>query len=118
MTRSTRTIEPPANAGLSDDVIKETHQRRKYGDDQYRITKLGGFNFPRGTKFISKRGQRISNNKFACWGCDLIFTQGWAYLTQKGTVYFCHRCRELAVPFAKVDIAQVAVSGGKADSGR
>jgi hypothetical protein len=116
--RSTRTIELPKNAGKTDDEIRTQHQRRKYGDDQYRIKKLGGFNFNRSIKFVSKRGLRINNGKFVCWGCDLLFTQGFAYLTQVGTVYFCHKCKAQAVPFATVDIGQIALQGGKADSGR
>lgn len=56
MTISTRRIELPATQALSDEAIKTAHQQRKYGDAKYRITKLGDFNFPRGTKFMSKRG--------------------------------------------------------------
>ena len=116
--KTTRKLELPNNDRLTDNEIKNGHQRRKYGDDQYRIKKLGGFNFPTNTKFISKRGTRINGNKFVCWGCDLMFTQGYAYLTQLGSVYFCHKCRDRAVPFISVDVGQIALQGGKADSGR
>ena len=118
MPRTTRKIEIPNSVGITDDALRVQHMQRKYGDQMYRPHKLGKFNFPRSVKFITKRAKRVQGQRFLCWGCDLMFTQGFAYLSQLGMVLFCHKCRELAVPRAHVDASDVAVSGGKADGGK
>lgn len=118
MPRTTRKIEIPNSVGITHDQLRNRHLLLKYGDQDYRSHTLGKFNFPRSVKFINKRAKRVQDQCFLCWGCDLMFTQGFAYLSQLGVVLFCHKCRELAVPRARVDAADIAVSGGKADGGK
>ena len=115
MIRSTRRIELPEFKSLNDDELYYFHRLRKYGDSGFKSKKIGTFNLDRGSvKFIGKRGVRFRDAVYICWGCDLVFSQGFAYMSSVGTVYFCHSCKGLARPTKAIDTMRLALPGGRA----
>ena len=115
MNRSARRIELPEFKSLNDDELYYLHRLRKYGSGEFKNKRIGIFNLDRGTvKIIGKRGVRFREARYICWGCDLVFLQGFAYLSSVGTVYFCYSCKELARPTKAIDTMRLALQGGRA----
>lgn len=98
--------------GQTDAMLLNLHRAKKF-------TNTNDPKTPNIPKFIATRGIRIRNSKFACYGCDKIFSNGWKYKTTNlGVISFCEQCKTKSGLLKKIDVMVGAIQGGSADGGR